>query len=133
QHRGGSQVWTWNFRDPNNHTDFRQYIDSMGRMDRTAFLNQEGSWDMQDTCFDSSGRPAFTSYTYQDVNGWGDPSRCSGAGDGTSYDALSRPVTVSHGDGTGSSISYSYAGRATQISDEGNGNGTMKVQRILQS
>lgn len=131
QYQDTSQVWTWNYLDATNHTDFRRHIDSLGRMDRTAFLNQEGSWDMQDTCFDSNGRPAFTSLTYQDANGWGDPSRCSGAGDGVSYDGLNRPKTVTHSDG--SQINYTYAGRATRITDEGNGNGTMTVQRILQS
>src|SRR5205085_755042 len=51
---------------------------------------------------------------------------CSGAGDIYRYDALGRIISLTHSDG--SSVQYRYAGRATQITDEGNA-----VSRILQS
>ena len=54
---------------------------------------------------------------------------CSGAGDSFRYDALGRNTRVTHSDG--SYQQYAYTGRATQITDEGNGNTT--ISRILQS
>lgn len=51
-----------------------------------------------------------------------------GAGDSFAYDALGRTTTVTHSDGTSSTATYAF--RATQITDEGNG--SRGVSRILQ-
>jgi RHS repeat-associated protein len=47
------------------------------------------------------------------------------------YDALGRTKTVTHPDST--AITSTYTGRATEVQDEGNGNGTQLVTRISQS
>ena len=49
-------------------------------------------------------------------------------GDATTYDALGRPLTITHADG--STIQTSYNGRATEVADEGNG--AYDVTRISQ-
>jgi RHS repeat-associated protein len=124
---GISSVWKWHYLDSTHYTDFRTDIDGLGRTDRTAYLNAEGNWDQQDTCFDADGRPQFTSYPYQG-SGFGQAKVCSGSGDAYLYDALNRPTKVTHSDG--SAANYGYNGRATQIQDEGNG--SYNVTKILQ-
>jgi YD repeat-containing protein len=47
------------------------------------------------------------------------------------YDALGRTTQVTHPDN--STILTTYTGRATQVQDEGNGNGAQRVTRISQS
>src|SRR5208282_2628072 len=93
-----------------------------------AVSNGESAPDDQvDTCYDGLGRAKFRSYPYQ---GSGIPSTrtCAGAGDSFAYDALNRATGITHSDA--SSILTSYTGRATSVSDEGNG--TQRVQRISQ-
>ena len=97
--------------------------DGYGRVSRVATAENAASnvWYQRDTCYDTSGRTAFASYSYQGA-GFGVAKVCSGAGDTTSYDALSRPLTITHGDGT--SIKYQYTGRATKTTDE---NGVARI------
>jgi RHS repeat-associated protein len=103
-------------------------FDGYGRLSRKAEKNDESTpYDQQDFCYDANGRLAFQSYVYQG-SGFGIPQVCSGAGDAFTYDALGRSVKVQHSDGTFSTISY--AGLATQTTDEGNG--TVNVSRISQ-
>ena len=104
-------------------------MDGYGRASRTALINAEiNPYDQQDICYNSSGQVSFQSYPYQG-GGLGQAKVCSGTGDSFTYDALGRPKTATHTDGTSSQVAYT--GRATQITDEGNGSST--VSRILQS
>lgn len=93
--------------------------DGYGRPSRveTATGLPNNPWYVQDTCYDTSGRVNFQSYRYQG-QGFSSPKVCSGAGDSYSYDALGRIKQTTHGDG--STIVYSYTGRATKITDENN-------------
>ena len=50
---------------------------------------------------------------------------CSGAGDTYTYDALGRVSTVTHGDGSG--VTYTYTGRATKVTDE---NGVTRITQV---
>lgn len=86
------------------------------------------AYDRVDTCYDGLGRVRFASYPYQ-VGSATAAVNCSGVGDSTAYDTLSRVISVTHSDA--SAISTTYTGRATQVSDEGNG--TSSVTRISQS
>jgi RHS repeat-associated protein len=89
--------------------------------------------------------PQGTTYTQTSYDGTGKPyqvynptrcnpptTKCGGETTwgitSTTYDALGRPTAVSQPDG--SNVSTSYSGRATEVSDEGNG--TRSVQRISQ-
>jgi YD repeat-containing protein len=103
-------------------------LDSYGRVSRMVVANAETApfdFDTQDSCYDSMGRLVFQSYPRQD-SGLATAKVCSGAGDIYSFDGLGRILSLTHSDG--SSVQYRYAGRATQITDEGNA-----VSRILQS
>jgi RHS repeat-associated protein len=115
--------------DDTSLSDFITYVDSFGRKSRTARVNGEAlQYDIQDFCYDKNGRLSFQSYAYQS-NDDTVASVCSGAGDSISYDALDRPMTLTHSDLSVSSISYT--GRAMEVTDEGNG--SQRVSRILQS
>jgi RHS repeat-associated protein len=104
-------------------------LDHLGRTTRTAKANGEVlQYDLQDFCYDGNGRLSFQSYPYQSGSYTG-ASVCSGAGDSFAYDGLGRTTTVTHSDGSHSSVTYTA--RARQITDEGNG--SYNVSRILQS
>lgn len=116
-------------------TDSFVKYDGLGREIRRISKNDETiPWDQVDTCYDADGRIGFKSYPYQG-NGLSAAQVCSGAGDTVGYDPVGRTTSVTHSDG--SSILTTYAdpnthltGRATSVSDEGNG--TQKVQRVSQ-
>jgi len=101
------------------------------------------------TVFDGLGRPAQTQLTsdpdgttYVDIkyDGLGrvskrsNPHRTAASPtDGTTsygYDALGRAKTVTQPDG--STVLTSYSGKATDVMDEGNGNGGRRVERVSQ-
>jgi RHS repeat-associated protein len=97
-------------------------MDGYGRPSRQAVESSNGTWYLQDTCYDVNGRVHFKSYPYQGV-AWSTSPACSGAGntfsqpgDAYSYDAIGRLVEVSHWDKT--NIRYSYYGHATEVVDE---------------
>jgi RHS repeat-associated protein len=114
--------------DASRTTDLFVRFDGVGREIRRITANDESTpWDQVDTCYDSLGRASFKSYPYQGT-GLSASQVCSGAGDAFVYDALGRTTTVTHSDN--STILTSYTGRATSVSDEGNG--TQRVQRISQ-
>jgi RHS repeat-associated protein len=103
-------------------------VDGLGReIQRNTTNGEPVPYDQEDTCYDGLGRVSFKSYPYQS-SGLPSTRSCSGAGDAFAYDALSRTITVTHSDG--STVLTFYAGRATSISDEGNG--AQRVQRISQ-
>lgn len=114
--------------DGTRSTDYFAHFDGIGREIRHISANDEATpWDQVDTCYDSVGRVSFKSYPYQG-SGLSAAAVCSGAGDAFSYDPLSRTTAVTHSDG--SSVTTSYTGAATSVSDEGNG--TRAVQRVSQ-
>jgi RHS repeat-associated protein len=104
-------------------------LDGLARESRTMVFNDQSgnSWNQQDTCYDALGRVGFKAYPYQGT-GFGIAKVCSGAGDTYAYDALNRNVSVTHSDGTGSTMTYN--GAATDSVSEGNGTTTM--ERITQ-
>lgn len=105
------------------------WVDGLGREGRVAVSNGQAlAYDETvDICYNGLGQISFQGYPFQD-NGWSAPRTCSVAGDSLTYDALSRPTLTSHSDGT--SVQTSYTGRATKVSDEGNG--TRSVSRVSQ-
>jgi RHS repeat-associated protein len=103
-------------------------VDGVGREIRRNTANGESiPYDQIDTCYDSLGRVSYKSYPYQST-GLSAARVCSGAGDSFTFDGLSRTKSVTHSDG--SSLQTTYTGRATSVTDEGNG--TQGVQRISQ-
>ena len=105
-----------------------EYWDGLGRLKEKVLTSDPSGYDYTAMTYDVLGRP------YQIYN----PTRCSppttNCGRLTwgyttyTYDALSRITGATHSDGT--SVQTSYNGRATQVSDEGNG--TKSVVRISQ-
>ena len=115
--------------DATNSTTLLTEVDGLGRPSRRAFANAETTpYDQVDTCRDSRGLVSFVSYAYQGT-GLSAAKVCSGAGDSYAYDAMGRPTTVTHADGT--TATNSYSGRATKVQDEGNG--ATQVAHIYQS
>jgi RHS repeat-associated protein len=80
---------------------------------------------LTDTSYDALGRVYKVSNPYCTT---GDPTYGLTT---YTYDALGRTTQVAHPDG--STILTSYTGRAIQVQDEGNGNGTQHVTRISQT
>ncbi len=98
------------------------YFDGVGRTKQTQLVDPEGD-DFVDTGYDALGRVSTVSNPHR---------AASSPTDGvttTAYDALGRTTQVTHPDGAYASTFY--AGRAVQVSDEGNG--TRAVQRVSQS
>jgi RHS repeat-associated protein len=117
--------------DGTRSTSSTTVLDGYGRVSRTALANGESTpYDQQDFCYDANGRLGFKSYPYQGNSPSGNPvcPNTSLAGDSVLYDALGRSTKVTHSDG--SAINKSYTGRATQLTDEGNG--SSNVSRIYQ-
>jgi RHS repeat-associated protein len=116
--------------DTSRSTTEEVLFDGFGRQISVSKANGESTpYDRTDTCYDARGLKSFSSYPYQSASdtGW---SVCpsSNAGDSFLYDALKRPTTVTHSDG--SSVTTSYYGPATKVADEGNG--STSIQTISQ-
>jgi RHS repeat-associated protein len=96
--------------------------DGLGRVIQTQALNPEGTIYV-DTTYDllsrvySVSNPHFSTASPTDGITY------------HSYDLFNRPLTVTHPDS--SVLTYEYDGTAAMTTDEGNGNGTQKVQRVL--
>ncbi len=114
------------FQSASTPTNTSTLLDGYGRHGRTAVFNGQSSnqWYQQDVCYDANGNISFQSYAYQGTE-WGTPKVCSGSGDSYTYDALRRVKTIAHADGT--TIQYSYTGRATQVADE---NGVSRITQV---
>jgi len=99
----------------NNRTSYLE-VDGLGRKARFAVTNGESTpYDETDTCYDADGRVGFSSYPYQDTGPFS-ATPCTKPGDSFSYDGIGRPILVTHVDG--SSISTSYTGSCTTVTDE---------------
>ena len=105
-------------------------FDGLGRQISHVVANDQVTpYDRTDTCYDARGLKSFASYPYQ-TSTWSTWAVCpsSQPGDSYAYDAIKRQTSLTHSDST--AILSSYTGRATSVTDEGNG--TKGVQRISQ-
>ena len=116
----------YQYQNSSVYTDTEIEQDGYGRSSRAALSNGQSSnpWYQQDTCYDANGNLSFQSYAYQG-NGWSTGKLCSGSGDSYTYDVLGRVLTLTHGDGT--RITTSYSGRASHRTDE---NGVSRISQI---
>ena len=120
--------------DATRWTDGYDLFDGLGRSVGHSQFNDEGGstlpWNRVDESYKASGELAFRSYPYF----WASPT---GAGDNTkpgdtfAYDNYARPTQTTHSDGT--TFLTSYTGFATETQDEGNGTGTQRVTKVMQS
>ena len=97
-------------------------VDGLGRVNRTARANGEGSpniYDQVDTCYDALGHKSFERYPFQGP-GWGTSVACSNSantpGDAFLYDALDRPTQITNTDG--SVVTTAYWGNWTTVTDQ---------------
>jgi RHS repeat-associated protein len=102
-------------------------MDGLGHTVKTLLTSDPdcASGDRTDTTYDGMGRPRTVSNPYCTTS---DPTYGLTT---YNYDALGRTTQVTHPDN--STLLTTYAGRATQVQDEGNGNGTQRVTRISQT
>lgn len=121
-----TQSSDYEYQNASVFADKETLYDGYGRLSRVAVANGQSSnpWYQVDTCYDTSGRISFQSYRYQ-ANGFASGKICSGAGDTYTYDALNRIKTLSHTDGT--SVQFTYTGRATKMIDE---NGVTRISQV---
>jgi RHS repeat-associated protein len=122
-----AQISTNVYQTASTWMDSETQYDAFGRQSRVAVAKGQGTnlWYQTDVCPNQSALTSFTSYSYQG-NGFGSGAVCAGTGgDLATYDPLGRVTQVSHGDG--SSISYSYNGRATKVTDE---NGVSRISQV---
>ena len=101
-------------------------FDGLGHTVRSEITSDPdcASGDRTDTVYYGTGKPYTVSNPYCST---GDPTYGLTT---YTYDGLGRTLKVSHPDST--SIVTTYKGRATEVQDEGNGNGTQQVTRISQ-
>ena len=120
---GPSFAGWYNYMTAGTHTNTQTSQDSYGRPYWVAVQNTPGgNYYWNNYCYDGNGNLQYAAYRFVAAN-QGNLS-CSGAGDSYTYDALGRVKMITHADS--SNISYSYNGRATQITDEN------LVSRIVQ-
>jgi RHS repeat-associated protein len=99
-------------------------FDGVGRVTEEQTSDPVGT-DLVDTAYDGLGRNATVSNPYRSTS---DPTY----GITTyAYDALGRTTQVKRPDG--SMVNTTYTGAATEVQDEGNGNGSSRVTRISQA
>jgi RHS repeat-associated protein len=137
---GGSASTTYNFgtnspwnittstaEDNTHNVSGETVLDGFGRVVQTQAADPTpGKTDYVDTVYDSIGRVASVSNSYQTT---ADPPYGITQ---YSYDALNRTTSVIHPDSK--QATFNYSGTATQVIDEGsNSSGSTKVQRVYQS
>ena len=130
---GGKTNWTYSpttvttisEQSSNSSTNYEMQLDGYARQSRTATATDPNgdSFYQTDTCYDGNGNASFVSYRYQGVGLTGS-KLCSGAGDIYTYDVLGRVTKIVRSNGE--TVSYTYTGRATEITDENS------VKRITQ-
>jgi RHS repeat-associated protein len=138
---GGETIYTYNDSPPSPSVTTQQEIsagtslttvkvmDGMGHVTETELTSDPSGADRTVTTYNGLGKPYFAY----------NPTRCStpttNCGESTwgyatyTYDALGRAKLVTNPDN--STVQTSYIGRATEVTDEGNG--TKSVQRISQT
>ena len=115
------QVGVFHYMTASTHTNTQTNLDGYGRLNWVAVQNASGGYYWNNYCYDGNGNLQFAAYRFTSGT-----IVCTGTGGDTgTYDALGRVLTITHGDS--SKITYSYTGRATQVTDE---NG---VSRIVQA
>lgn len=136
---GGSTSTTYNFgtnspwniqtttaKDNSTNVTSEMVLDGFGRVLRAeATSDPSNNIDYVDTVYDSLGRVASVSNPYQTI---ADPTYGITQ---YAYDALNRATSVKHPDST--QARFSYAGRATQVVDEGNNSSGANVQKVYQT
>jgi len=140
---GGSETYTYDDTPPSisvqiqhtidatNSTNEYDLYDGLGRQIGQIKANGETTpYDRVDTCYDAIGRKLSVSYPYQSSSTIAASCTTPQAGDTYSYDALNRVQQIKHSDGT--TVLSSYAGAATDVSDEGTGNPNARVERVSQ-
>jgi YD repeat-containing protein len=111
----------YNYMAGSTHTNTQTSQDSYGRSYWVAVQNASGGYYWNNYCYDGNGNLQYAAHRFAS----GGSIVCSGAGDSYTYDTLGRVLTISHGDG--STISYAYNGRATQVTDE---NGVSRIVQV---
>ena len=111
----------YNYMTPSTHTNTQTSQETYGRLNWVAVQNATGGYYWNNYCYDGNGNVQYAAYRFAS----GSPIVCSGAGDSYSYDALGRVLSISHGDG--SVATYSYTGGATRSTDE---NGVTRVIQV---
>jgi len=96
--------------------------DGLGRAIQTKALNPEGTVYV-DTTYDLLGRASVVSNPHFSTASPTDGNT------GRAYDLFGRTLTVTHPDGN--VLATEYDGTAVMSTDEGNGNGSQRVQRVL--
>jgi RHS repeat-associated protein len=123
----GTQRSIHAYQNSTTYTDYETLYDGLGRETRYAVSNGQGTnpWYQVDLCPNQVGLSLVSSYPYQDY-GFGVGTRCgTSQGDKATYDPLGRETQVAHADGT--SVSYQYGGRASQVTDE---NGVSRITQM---
>jgi RHS repeat-associated protein len=134
---GGSRTYTyntvstpWNIittskKDSATNVVGKVVLDGLGRTTRQEVTSDPNGTSYVDTAFDADGRVESVSNPYYTT---GDPTYGVTQ---YAYDNLSRPSILTHPDD--SIVTYSYTGRATMVTDEGNNSGgTTHVSKIFQ-
>jgi RHS repeat-associated protein len=119
------------YLDGTHYTQLYTAYDGLGRSIYAKRFNDENTgttYDQNDYCYNSVGEVYFSSYTHLPPANT-NAQVCSGAGDSYTYDGLGRQSRITHADGTHSD--FVYYGRATQVTDEGNG--SYSVQHVYQN
>lgn len=118
--------------DPNLWATTQTFYDAIGRTTQVGSKNGESGsgWDVKTTCYDTRGYATFSSYPAQ-VGSVPVASPCALLGDNLTVDALGRVTQVQHSS-DGSTVLTNYAGRATEVQDEGRDNSGMRVTRVTQ-
>ncbi len=99
-------------------------MDGIGHVVQNQLTTDPDGTDLTDTAYDGTGHVLSISNPHRST---------SSPTDGTTtytYDALGRGIKVTQPDG--STVITSYAGRATDVMDEGNGNGVKRVEHVSQ-
>lgn len=119
---GPSGTGMYNYMTGSTHTNTQTGLDSYGRVYWVALQSAPGgNYYWSNYCYDGNGNLQYSAYRFLAAN----QSNCSGPGDSYTYDALGRVKTITHADS--STITYSYNGRATQVTDE---NGVSRVTQV---
>jgi len=115
-----NQTGVYHYMTASTHTNTQTNFDSYGRFNWVAVQNASGGYYWNNNCYDGNGNVQYSSYRFTSGT-----IACSGGGDTYTYDAVGRVLTITHADS--STITHSYYGRATQVTDE---NGVSRVVQV---
>lgn len=121
-----NEITVHQYIDGSGYNDSHLLLDGYGRKSRIEISSGQADnpWYQQEVCYDAVGNVSFQSYQYEG-SGVENPKSCGRSGDKYSYDAIGRVLSIVRGDG--STISYSYFGRATKVTDE---NSKVRISQV---